>query len=43
MISVTVTIQRREHDAEGSCPLAKQDEEVVPQALLREEEPSVVN
>lgn len=43
MVSVTVSIQRGEHNAEGSCPLAEQDEKMVPQALLGEEKPSVMN
>jgi len=43
MISVTVTVQWCEHNTERSCPLAEQDEQVMPQALLREEKPPVVN
>ena len=30
VVPVTVTIERREHDAEGTSPLAEEDEEVVP-------------
>ena len=43
MVSVTVTIQGSEHNAEGSGPLAKLDEKMMPQALLGEEKSSVVN
>lgn len=43
VIPVTVAIQRGEHNAEGPCPLAKQDEKMVPQALLGEEKSPVVN
>lgn len=41
-ISVTVAIQRSEHDAEGSSPVTKQHEETVTQRLLREDIPPVV-
>lgn len=43
VVSVTVPIQRGKHDTEGAGPLAEQDEEMVPQALLGEEKSSVVN
>lgn len=43
MISVAVAIQRSEHDAERPSPLAEEDEEVMPQALLWKQEASVVH
>lgn len=43
VIPVAVPVQGREHDAEGPRPLAKQDEKMVPQALLGEEKSPVVN
>lgn len=43
MVAVTVAIEGREHDAEGSSPLAEEDEEMVSQRLLREEKASVVD
>lgn len=36
-VSVTVTIQRSEHDAEGPGPMTKQHEQTVSQGLLRED------
>lgn len=38
MVPVTIAIQRCEHDTERTGPLAEKDEEMVPKALLREEE-----
>ena len=43
VVAVAIAIQGREHDAEGAGPLAEEDEQVVPQRLLREEEASVVD
>ena len=43
MIPVTVAVQRGEHDAERSGPLTEEDEEVMPQTLLRKQEASVVH
>lgn len=43
MVAVTVAIEGSEHDTEGPGPLAEEDEEVVPQGLLREEESPVVD
>ena len=43
MIAVTVTIKWSEHNTEGSSPLAEENEEVMPQRLLREEETPVVD
>lgn len=43
VIPVTVAVQRREHDAERTGPLAEEDEEVMPQALLRKQEAPVVH
>lgn len=43
VVAVAVAVQRREHDAEGAGPLAEEDEEMVPQRLLREEEAPVVD
>lgn len=42
-ISVTIAIQRSEHDAEGSSPVTKQHEETVSQRLLREDGPPLVH
>ncbi len=43
MVPVTIAIQGREHDTEWSSPLAEKDEEMVPKALLREEETSMMH
>lgn len=43
MVAVAVAIKGCEHDAEGPGPLAEEDEEMVPQRLLREEKPPVVD
>lgn len=43
VVAVAVAIERSEHDAEGPGPLAEEDEEMVPERLLREEEPPVVD
>lgn len=43
VIAVTVAVQRCEHDAERTGPLAEEDEEVMPKALLRKQEASVVH
>lgn len=43
VVAVAVAIEGSEHDAEGSCPLAEEDEEMVSQRLLREEEAPVVD
>jgi hypothetical protein len=43
VISITVAVQRGEHNAEWTGPLAEQDEEVMTKALLREQEASVVH
>lgn len=43
VVAVAVAIEGSEHDAEGPGPLAKEDEEMVPQGLLREEKPPVVD
>lgn len=43
VVAVAVAIKGSEHDAEGPGPLAKEDEEMVPQGLLREEKPPVVD
>lgn len=43
MVAVTVSIKGREHDAERSSPLAKKDEEMMSQRLLREEKAPVVD
>lgn len=43
VVAITVTIQRSEHNAEGSSPLAEEDEEMMSQRLLREEEAPVLN
>lgn len=43
MVAVAVAIEGGEHDAEWSGPLAEEDEEVMPQRLLREEKAPVVD
>ena len=43
MVAVAVAIKGREHNAEGTGPLAEQNEEVVPQRLLGEQETPVVD
>lgn len=43
VVAVTVTIERSEHDTEGSRPLAEEDEEMVSQRLLGEKEAPVVD
>lgn len=43
MVAVAVAIEGCEHDAERPSPLAEEDEEMVPQGLLREEKPPVVD
>lgn len=43
VVAVAVAIEGSEHDAEGPGPLAEEDEEMVPQGLLREEESPVVD
>lgn len=43
VVAVAVAIEGSEHDAEGSGPLAEEDEEMVSQRLLREEEAPVVD
>lgn len=43
MIPVTVSVQGGEHDAEGTCPLAEQDKEVMPKALLWKQESPLVH
>lgn len=43
MIPVTIAVQRSEHDAERASPLTEEDEEVMPQALLRKKEAPVVH
>lgn len=43
MVAVAIAVQRREHDAERTSPLAEEDEQVVPQRLLGEQEASVVD
>lgn len=43
VVTVTVAIQGRKHDAERAGPLAEEDEEVMSQRLLGEEETPVVD
>lgn len=43
VVTVAVTVEGREHDTEGSSPLAEENEEMVSQRLLREEESPVVD
>jgi len=43
VIPVTVAVQRGEHDAERSSPLTEEDKEVMPKALLWEQEAPVVH
>lgn len=43
VVAVAVAIEGSEHDAEGPSPLAEEDKEMVPQGLLREEKPPVVD
>ncbi len=43
MVPVTIAIQGCEHDTEWSSPLAEKDEEMVPKAVLREEETSMMH
>lgn len=43
MVAVTVTIQRSEHNTEGSSPLAEEDEKMMSKGLLGEEEAPVLN
>ena len=43
MVAVTVTVKGGEHNTEGSSPLAEENEEMMPQRLLREEEAPVVD
>lgn len=42
-ISVTITVKWREHDAEGTGPMAEEHEETVPKGLLREDGPPLVH
>lgn len=37
VVAITIAVQRCEHDTEGSGPLAEENEEVMPQALLGEQ------
>lgn len=43
VVAITIAIKGCEHDTEWSSPLAKQDEEMVPQRLLRKQEAPVVD
>lgn len=43
VIPITVTVKRREHDAERAGPLTEEDEKVMSQALLWEQETPVVH
>lgn len=43
MVAITVPVKRRKHNTEGPSPLAEENEEMVPQGLLREEEAPVVD
>lgn len=42
-VSVTVTVQRSEHDAEGAGPMTEQHEQTVSQGLLREDASPLVH
>lgn len=42
-VSVTVTVQRSEHDAEGASPMTEQHEETVSQGLLWEDASPLVH
>lgn len=43
VVAVTVPVKRCKHNTEGPGPLAEENEEMVPQRLLREEEAPVVD
>lgn len=42
-VPVTVSVERSEHDAEGSGPVTEQHEQTVSQRLLRENTPPLVH
>lgn len=42
-VSVTVAVERSEHDAEGAGPVTEQHEQTVSQGLLREDASPLVH
>lgn len=42
-VAVAVAVKRREHDAEGSSPVAEEHEQAVPETLLGEDGPALVD
>lgn len=43
VVAITVAVEGSEHDTEGASPLTEENEEMVPQGLLRKEKAPVVD